>query len=439
MTDLITNNKKRLSLSYGMLSVVCFLQLIYIACFFSITSILILQHHQAATFLEQVHMIPISYERIPIYTIFGFLFLLLVMKSRSKIKETTINVLLFLILEISACLFLLRVTSFTSNEILLLVAANMLSLTRNKGNKGISLLIIVLCFLGTNYNIISRMIPVTAFDDYLFMYNAQACLVFQSIRNVLESVCLIGFILYILFLIQDQVMESKQIKDMNNELQELNEQLKEVADMREKMGETKERNRLAREIHDSLGHTLTGLSTGLEATKALMDVDPELAKEQLRKLSAVAKDGLKDVRRSVKKLRPDALENHTLKEALENMIHEFIESTNVTVHFVCHLNSLKFQQDEEDAIYRIVQESMTNSVRHGHADEIYISFGKDKETLILIIEDNGSGCEKIEEGFGLHHMKERVAMLQGTVRCYGTDGFAVLVEIPLRREHRNND
>lgn len=435
MKHFTLDNKQRLSLSYGMLCCVCFLQFAFLSIFYTITSFLILQHHQAAQFLKQVQVIPIAYDTILPLTAFFFLMLLFVMHLRSKIKETTANVLLFLVLEMLTCFFLLKTTSFANNEILLLVAANMLTLTRNKGNKGISLCIIGVYFLGTNYNIISRFVPVTSFDDYLYIYTAQATMAFQGIRNVLATLCLIGFILYILFLIQDQVMESKQIRNLNEELKQLNLQLQEVADMRERMGETKERNRLAREIHDSLGHTLTGLSTGLEATKAIIESNPELAKQQLTKLSIVAKDGLKDVRRSVKKLRPDALENHTLKEALEAMIDEFMDSTGVRVHFVCHLDSLNFQQDEEDTIYRIIQESMTNSVRHGEASEIYISFGKDENTLILIIEDNGCGCNHIQEGFGLHHMRERLALLDGNVRWYGTKGFEVLVEIPLRKEH----
>ena len=121
----------------------------------------------------------------------------------------------------------------------------------------------------------------------------------------------------------------------------------------------------------------------------MLQADPGLALKQLDRLSTVAKEGLRDVRRSVNKLRPDALENHSLAEALKQMIDRFVESTGVEVVFVCHLAFLQFQADEEETIYRIVQESMTNSVRHGNADKIYVSFGKDEDSLIIIIEDNG--------------------------------------------------
>ena len=120
------------------------------------------------------------------------------------------------------------------------------------------------------------------------------------------------------------------------------------------------------------------------------------------------------------------------------MIDQFVESTGVQVIFVCHLRSLHFQVDEEETIYRIVQESMTNSVAmETQIRSIFLL--KDEDSLIIIIEDNGIGCSNVEEGFGLHHMKERVALLKGNIRFYGKQGFEVLVELPLRKEMTSND
>ena len=82
------------------------------------------------------------------------------------------------------------------------------------------------------------------------------------------------FILYMIFLVQEKINESKKFLQMNQELQDLNEQLKEYANIREKMGATRERNRLAREIHDTLGHTLTGLSVGIDACVLMSEIDP---------------------------------------------------------------------------------------------------------------------------------------------------------------------
>lgn len=429
------SEKDRLHIMYWLMCIVVFLQVVFICAIIFFTTRFILVSYQAASFLEKINVIPFAYYKVPVYALLCFILLLVIMQLRSRIPESTRNVLLLLVMEIVICLALMYVTSFTSNYILLFVIANMLALTSKKGNKGISLIIMTLVFLVTNYNVISNVFPIIDFQYYLEVYSTPARSLFLGINNILSTLCIICFALYMMLLIQDQYNESHMIRSLNQELQRLNEQLKEYADVREKMGETKERNRLAREIHDTLGHTLTGLSTGLEACKTIMETDSTLAKEQLMILSNVARDGLKDVRRSVRKLRPDALENHTLQEALESMLKEFSDTTGVTIHFICHLSSLNFQTDEEDTIYRIIQEGTTNALRHGLASEIFISFGRDQEQLIIIMEDNGCGCASIKEGFGLHHMQERVALLNGTLRFYGTNGFVLIVELPIRREH----
>ena len=110
--------------------------------------------------------------------------------------------------------------------------------------------------------------------------------------------------------------------------------------------------------------------------------------------------------------------------------------TDVHIHFVCHLPRLNFDKDEEEVIYRIIQEGMTNAVRHGKAHEIFISIAKQKDTLLLIIEDDGVGCTNIKPDFGLHHMQERIALLQGNIRFYGSHGFIILAEIPIRQNER---
>lgn len=431
---LISDSGFRLRVSYALLCGICFLQLLFLAVFIFFTTDLIQQRFEAADFLRQAEVIPLPATLILGGTLLLYPMLLGVMQLRGHVREKPWSALAFLLLESVICMALLRLTSFAGNQIFLLVAANMLTLTRDRKNRGIGLIILVILFLFTNDHVVSAFVPITSFERYLYPYTAQSASLFQGTASALSTSVLILFLVYILFLIQDQMLESAQMRRINDELRTLNHQLEEMADVREKMGETRERNRLAREIHDTLGHTLTGLSTGIDAAKTLLQCDPDMAIKQLDILSATAREGLKDVRRSVRKLRPDALENHTLKGALETMIEEFMRSSGVKVSYVCHLDSLDFQPDEEDTIYRIVQECMTNSVRHGHASRIYISFGKDQDSLILIIEDDGKGCVDIQEGFGLHHMKERIALLNGNVRFYGRDGFEVLVELPLRKE-----
>ena len=111
-----------------------------------------------------------------------------------------------------------------------------------------------------------------------------------------------------------------------HELQNANEQLSEYADMAEKMAQTNERNRLAREIHDTLGHSLTGIIAGLDACLALVDVAPQEVKKQLKLLADVSRDGMKDVRRSVSELRPDEMERLSLNASIRKMVTEWGEA-----------------------------------------------------------------------------------------------------------------
>ena len=126
-----------------------------------------------------------------------------------------------------------------------------------------------------------------------------------------------------------------QLNTANEELQKANQRLEQYAEESVKMTETRERNRLAREIHDTLGHALTGIITGIEACETLMDVAPEATKVQLGAIAEVARQGMTDVRRSVKALRPDALEKFNLEEALTQTMEEMRLATNAKIEYRC--------------------------------------------------------------------------------------------------------
>ena len=226
---------------------------------------------------------------------------------------------------------------------------------------------------------------------------------------------------------------NERLDALYSDLLDANVQLEEYARESVKMAETKERNRLAREIHDTIGHALTGIITGIDACMALMDVAPEVAKKQLGAIGEVARQGMTDVRRSVRALRPDALEKFDLENALSRTINDMCTATNAEIEYQCDTRLDCFTEDEEDMIYRIVQESITNAIRHGHANYIRVLIGCTGDTLQISVKDNGIGCKDIKEGFGLHHMKERLEMLGGSLRYNGKEGFEVEACIPIRR------
>ena len=260
-----------------------------------------------------------------------------------------------------------------------------------------------------------------------------------GILNMLGLINTLVFILYMVVLTITQTSEKERILRLNSQLQAANRTPEEYAEEQVRMTETRERNRLAREIHDTLGHSLTGIITGIEACIMLMDIAPEATKEQLRAIAEVARGGITDVRHSVNALRPDALENLELRRALEKLVEKSERSTGVKVDFTFPEDLQMLDQDEEDVLYRIVQESITNAIRHGHASQIRIEITRSGNDLKIHIEDNGVGCDEIHSGFGLHHMQERIDMLKGSLSYSGSNGFVIDAVVPIRVASEEED
>ena len=406
----------------------------YIAIVMYYTLVHVTQSGYASDFIKNISTLSNVPIRSFYIAVFGFIGLFCFVSIRKKIRFFSRHQIIPILIELGLSLLIMKNISFSATCILFLIIADSLLYVDKPVDRSICIILVFLAYMLSNYGYLSNYIPMISFQEYLSVYNSKTHGLLLGIEVTLSNLNIVLFIAYIFLYLQKQMDETQKFAALNAELKRLNNQLKGYANLREKMGETKERNRLAREIHDTLGHTLTGIATGLDACITIVDSNTDLVKKQLQLLSNVAKEGLNDVRRSVSKLRIDALDNHTLKYALEKMIAEYENTTNAKIHFICHLSSLEFQLDEEEAIYRIVQESCTNAIRHGKASEIFITFGIDSDKLIIIIEDNGIGCKDIKEGFGLHHMKERVKLLNGTVRYYSTEGFSVIVEVPIRKD-----
>ena len=114
------------------------------------------------------------------------------------------------------------------------------------------------------------------------------------------------------------------------------------------------------------------------------------------------------------------------------MVSDMNAVSGARVYFDCQVKNLKFDEDEENAIYRVIQEGITNALRHGHASQIWITIKKEDTDILLQIKDNGIGCREIKSGFGTKHMKERIKMLSGVVTFDGSGGFTVNARIPIR-------
>ncbi len=394
----------------------------------------IINMKQAQEFLEIIQTLPFTPPySILFYCITIMVVIFLIMKFRYESNLDESLQLLFFSLEVCLAILLMYILGFSTNAITLLLVADALNSFKEVKIRNRILALLVFLYLLSSPGFL-HIFEKISFTTYMSVYNSNFQVVMHGINTALHTFNIILFIVYMISLIQVEVNEGRRVKQLNFRLNALNSKLKDFADISEKMGETRERNRLAREIHDTLGHTLTGLSVGIDAAIMINDVDQIATKKQLQVLSETARQGLTDVRRSVNKLRPDALENHNLKAALKKMIIDFELVSSASINFVFHLEDLKFSLEEEEVVYRVVQEGLTNAIRHGKAENIIISLTLDKENLIILIEDDGMGCSDIKDGFGLYHMRERIGKLNGTLRVYGHQGFVIIAEFKLRKD-----
>ncbi len=338
-----------------------------------------------------------------------------------------------LILDMMVCGIVIYRLNFNYKGLLLLVFASVIAYVKDGKIKLALVAMAIVGYLVADYELLSIYMPLYNISDYIQYYSYDTQQYLFSVYNILLSLNMMLFIVYCVYVINVQRGTIEEVNRLYHELQTANEQLQEYANVTERMAQTRERNRLAREIHDTLGHTLTGIVTGLDACMALVDVSPEQTRKQLSLLSKVGREGIRDIRRSVNELRPDSLERLSLEVAIRKMVTDMSKVSDVRIHFKTEEKHLKFDEDEENAIYRVVQESITNAVRHGHAKEIWITLERLEGEMLLTIHDNGIGCKEMKSGFGTKHIKERIEMLRGTVTFDGQhQGFTVTAHIPIR-------
>ena len=199
-------------------------------------------------------------------------------------------------------------------------------------------------------------------------------------------------------------------------------------------GQELERRRLARELHDETGQALTSILLGLKAVEeAGSEQRMREAAGELRELVVAT---LQDVRRLAVQLRPKALDDFGLVPALEHLAHTFTEATGIAVQLEAQLGADRLPAETETALYRIVQEALTNIVKHAQARNVSILLVRRDHNATAVIEDDGRGFTAEGEhagGVGLLGMRERVALLDGrlTVESSPEQGTTIAVEVPL--------
>jgi signal transduction histidine kinase/DNA-binding NarL/FixJ family response regulator len=197
---------------------------------------------------------------------------------------------------------------------------------------------------------------------------------------------------------------------------------------------TEERNRLAREIHDTLAQSLTGMILQIEAVEDLLGGDPEPARAELRSLQGLARTALEEARRSVWGLRPPVLEDASLVDALERLVREESVAGRYGGRFSVGGRPRPLTPAIEAGIYRIAQEALTNVRRHAEARAVVVLLRFEAGELALTVQDDGRGIEHVPEasedgGFGLTSMQERARLLGGAMTLQSEVGRGTRVEV----------
>jgi len=245
---------------------------------------------------------------------------------------------------------------------------------------------------------------------------------------------LFGLSLVFVLLLMNAVLSERQSRD---KLETANAKLRQYALKIENQATLEERNRIAREIHDSLGHSLTALNLQLETALKLSKYDIPRAMTFLATAKELGSKALQDVRQSVSTMRFHPLQGQTLEQAIHVLAADFQRTTGILPS--CQISMISPLSIEiSTPIYRIIQESLTNISKYAQATEVTIELTTNLETLRLIIQDNGRGFDLQQNttGFGLQSMRDRILALGGEfyINSNHNAGCQIIVSIPLPRD-----
>jgi signal transduction histidine kinase len=227
----------------------------------------------------------------------------------------------------------------------------------------------------------------------------------------LNSALLFALVLVFVLLMVGAILTERQSRDR---LSLANDRLRRYALLIENQATLQERNRIAREIHDSVGHALTAQSIQLENVAMWLPQNVERAEEHLQKARGLGKEALQNVRQSVATMRQLPLQGQSFPEAIQKLVQEFERTTGIPAKLQIQV-SQRLPTDMAIALYRIVQEAITNIAKHSQATQVNLKLTETSQEVELIVEDNGQGFDPTQNttGFGLQSMRERTEALDG--------------------------
>jgi two-component system, sensor histidine kinase and response regulator len=225
------------------------------------------------------------------------------------------------------------------------------------------------------------------------------------------------------------------VRRLQAKLREALEQERSLNQRIEEIAVLEERNRIARDIHDSLGHALVALNIQIETALTLWQDAPERAYTFLVEAKQLGSEALTSVRQSVSDIRANPLEGRLLEGAIATLIQEFHHTTGILPE--CHIDlSQPLSNQVNTVVYRIVQEGLTNIYKHANATAVQLQIETTADALLLVLQDDGNGfqVDQNRTGFGLQGMRERTDALgaQLEITSVPGDGCRIIARFPRR-------
>lgn len=241
-------------------------------------------------------------------------------------------------------------------------------------------------------------------------------------------------ILVVYFFIRSR-MQRNAMYELNEkqlvELQDAYVQLQEASATAMQNAVLEERTRIAREMHDSVGHSLTSMIVQLQALRYMLRENPDRAAQSVEELLGVARQGLSDIRSSIHALADDRSVPGIA--ALESLLARMEASASIRYRLAADLNGEELGAETYATLFRVLQEGLTNVIRHSHATEVAVELRRANGSVEMSIRDNGElGPDGVSEGFGLRSMRSRLEAMGGSLeyRAGEPSGFVVIATVP---------
>lgn len=279
--------------------------------------------------------------------------------------------------------------------------------------------LISLLFIGDQIKYIQRALPESADEQIHFG------------MHMLAETLVFGLSIFFVLKLTNKLLVERH---MRQQLDLAHAQLQQYAQQVEDLAAIQERNRIARDIHDSLGHVLTSLNIQLSTAVKLWSVDVDKVHPFLSQAQQLGTTAMKEVRRSVSTLRQDADDDLPLAAKLDALVENVQAGSDFAIHtsYDC---CVSLPPQIVKTVYRLVQEALTNISKHAQATEVQIQLHTTRDQIYLTVTDNGRGfnLNKSRAGFGLQGMEERIAVAKGRFQIDSEPGAGcrIMVEIPL--------